>query len=208
LKSSVANGLVATGIAAPVLAFFTGHAPPYYRELSVFITPTLGLLSLAIIRQVPKRATIALILSILCIAGAIVLLAIYFQELREWTVPNPAHPTIRYQVGPIDSACLTSDGQVIKKAQPNDTPAQWLRPGGYSEDNVANIWTRDCRAKAGQQMLFIYVFAVILWVGGNELLKKTTPDASTKQESKAAVPDDAAAADAGSGDQASCQMRI
>jgi hypothetical protein len=182
VKRSVTNGLVATGIAAPILAFFTGHAPPYYRELSVFITPTLGLLSLAIVRPLPKRPAIALLMSILSVAGAITLLAIYFQELQDWTVPNPAHPTIRYQTGPHDPVCLTDDGKTLAREHPNQTSAQWLLPGGYSEDNVASIWSEACRASTGKHMLLIYVLAVILWTTGNELLKHATPEQNNQRK--------------------------
>jgi hypothetical protein len=173
MKRAVTTTLVVAGIAAPVVAFFTGHAPPYYRALSVFITPTLGLISLAIVRALPRRPMVLLVSSIVSIMVAITLLAVYFQELQDWTVANPAHPTVRYQLGRQGDSNLTPYGKTIADRYPNETPAQWLQKTGYSEDYVARIWTRESRAATGQRMLLIYVLAAVLWMAGNELLKQT-----------------------------------
>lgn len=175
MRKAVGTVLVATGIAAPVVAFFTGHAPPYYRDLSVFITPTLGLISFAIIRALPKRANLLLVLSILSIGAAITLLAVYFQQLTEWTVANPAHPTTRYQVGRRVPESLTPYGRDFAARYPNDTAREWFKKKGYSEATAELIWTDASRAETGRTMLFIYILAVVLWTGGNELLKQSDP---------------------------------
>ena len=176
---SIRGVLVAVGILLPGYAYFTKYAPPFFSGITLLTAAfATAIIFITYYYNVPQESDSQQGLppmikkAVKVLIASFILLVLYLVLLDSCTVLIPGTDArVQIGFGKLDWS-LTDYGKQIKYSDSIASTQQWLNDEGFRKDVAKIFWKTWSIYASGILMIFVFMFAFVLWTFGWSLIAK------------------------------------